>query len=495
MRRGVKTTPAFWIAVAAIAAGAAFRIHVITLPLDVLASRYLADDYFYYLGAAEHIARGAGSTVDGLTRTNGYQPLFLWCLVLVFKTGATHLGALYLGLWLQMAAAVAAAFGLFRWCDYRGKPWAGALAAGVTSLNLFFVLPTLTGFELALALACVIWALVCWQEKAPPLLTGVASGLAVLARVDAAVLVVLLSIGFAARRQWPALVRHLAAVLIVVGPWMIWSATHFGSVSPDSGVIKAHVRGLHAAAASMTTAFHAIPRLAIPGALVDALSRGPRAWILPWSTALLLAAAVWQTWRSANWMLAALAAAVAASYVTLIDPHEGGALVRYLYPVWAIVVLLASEHAVLRWPPVVVLVLGLHAWDAASYVNWERRAPVPQTFVGAAATVMPQAIARVVPARQPLAAFDSGALGYFSPSPVVNLDGLANHDIVELQRTCRTRYAECLMAYLHGRDIRVLAGGTAFGWTQLFPDWPQWERLFESAPLADGSRIVLLRIP
>src|SRR6201992_2723619 len=40
----------------------------------------LQDDCFYYLQVARNIASGHGSTFNGLTLTNGYQPLWLWIL-------------------------------------------------------------------------------------------------------------------------------------------------------------------------------------------------------------------------------------------------------------------------------------------------------------------------------------------------------------------------------------------------------------------------------
>ena len=42
------------------------------------------DDFFYYAGVANHLAHGAGSTFDGIHRTNGYHPLWLLVLNPVF---------------------------------------------------------------------------------------------------------------------------------------------------------------------------------------------------------------------------------------------------------------------------------------------------------------------------------------------------------------------------------------------------------------------------
>ena len=59
------------VALASIALGLGFRVYVISLPIETLTSRYLADDYFYYLNVAHHIAHGRGSTFDVWTAIMG----------------------------------------------------------------------------------------------------------------------------------------------------------------------------------------------------------------------------------------------------------------------------------------------------------------------------------------------------------------------------------------------------------------------------------------
>jgi hypothetical protein len=77
----------------------------------------------------------------------------------------------------------------------------------------------------------------------------------------------------------------------------------------------------------------------------------------------------------------------------------------------------------------------------------------------------------------------------------VNLDGLVNSDIRRLKLGCRDDYASCLLQYMRHVGITVFVGGTAFGWTRVFPDWETWPRVYESPPLPDASRVVVLRVP
>lgn len=482
------------IALGAIIVGLAFRAYVIALPTETLTARYLSDDYFYYLNVAYNIAHGRGSTFDGLTTTNGYQPLFLVCLVAAFLLGAGKLTAIHIGLAIHAAAVAAASVAAYRLLARGGAAWAGALTAGLLSVNLFFVLPTLTGFEMALALAAMLWALWCWQAQQPMVVVGMACGLAVLARVDTLVVPAIFALYLLYRRRTRDLALLVTGLMLVLGAWIVWSTLRFGSPAPDSGFIKAHYRGVHAAWRSLSTAFHELPRTIVPGHLVQCTAGVAQPALWATSTFILLLAGG-EARRKDNRWLAATSLGIAAAYVLMTDPDERGALARYLFPVWAAVVFLVAQHRWVRRWWVVVLVLAIHVETLVDYVRWERQAPLPRTYVGVAHTLAPAAIQTLVAADERIGSFDAGALGYFSPRPVINLDGLANHDIVELRRGCRQPYADCLRDYMRSKGIRMLAGGTGFGWTQLLPAWTQWARVYESPALADGSRLVLLRLP
>jgi hypothetical protein len=480
------------IACAAIVVGLGFKLRIIALPIETLTARYLADDYFYYLNVALNITQGLGSSFDGgLTFTNGYQPLFLWMLAGVFALGASKTAAVHIGLVIQAVAAVVAAAIAYRVVAMRNGPWVATWAAGLLSLNLFFVLPTLTGFEMALSLAAAMLALWLSQRGTPSVIVGMACGLALLARVDNLSLAAALGAVLLFQRRWRDVLLLVIGVVIVSGPWATWNLIYFGHPLPDSGVVKAHYRGLGAISHSAATAFAALPRILLPGRFVDWMAHNTPwlSWALAVVVSLIAAPAAI---RKENRALALFAASLLAAYLVLIDPNEPGALVRYLYPVWAVLALLIA-HSVR--PLVAAIILALHAADVVAYTHWERTAPVPSSYVGVASTLAPAAIASGVPPGAPIAAFDAGALGYFAPRQVVNLDGLANHDIIELRRSCGLPYPECLKRYLASKGLQILAGGTAFGWTQHFAGWQHWTRIYESPPLVDGSKLVLLRIP
>jgi hypothetical protein len=200
------------------------------------------------------------------------------------------------------------------------------------------------------------------------------------------------------------------------------------------------------------------------------------------------------------------------AYVVVADGFEPGALRRYLFPVWilslmSVALAVDRDDGPRRWPLRVgslkismagLLTLGIvsiHLVDGARLLQWDRATePVP-SYVGACRAVAP-VLDAILPANARIASFDSGSLGYFSPRPVVNLDGLVNDDIRGLRRTCSGEpYESCLLRYLREKRVTVLVGGTAFSWTEILPDWATWARLYSSASLAGDARLVVLRVP
>ena len=345
---------------------------------------------------------------------------------------------------------------------------------------------------MALALAAMLLALAAWDRGSPPLLIGLLCGFSVLARVDTLVMAAIFAAAFVAQRRFGDVARLAIGVALVAGPVALWNAIAFGHPLPDSGVIKAHYRGVESMLQAASTVGMAVPRILLPGRVVDwCLAAVPLAiWPM---TATILVICGRAAWRRENRVLGWLAVALALPYLgphrsagdrgtrPLLLPgmgHPGDASGSQLSPG-------SGRAGADRSRPRRRRLRALGSHDSTPAAS----------FVGSAQVLAPAVIERLVPAGQFIGSFDAGALGYFSPRPVINLDGLANHEIVELRRTCRLPYATCLRDYLRAKGIGVLAGGTGFGWTGHFHDWTAWERLYESPPLVDGSRLVILRIP
>jgi hypothetical protein len=464
-------------------------VHLALRPLHVLTARYVADDYFYYLNVARHLAAGAGSTFDGLTITNGYQPLFLLMLAAVFRVGAGKGTGVHAGLLILAAASAASAWLAYRLLARHGRPWGGALAAGLLSLGVFFVLPALTGFETALALATSLYALDLWDRRAAPARVGLALGLAFLARVDAVVLAGVLGVLALRTSGWKRASQMAAAFAVVVAPWVVWSTVRFGTPLPESGAVKMAVRGGRAFVEAIPTLAAAAPAAIVP---MDWFEVGTTPPLVLGLAALVLGVLAWEGARRLR--AAGLFALLLALVYVVATEARGGELVRYLAPAWMVLVLLVCAGRYAQEPLVVGCLLCVQLRAAVFFVRWDLLVAPTLTYVGVSQTAAPWAIRATTSEADRIAAFDAGSLGYFSDRPVTNLDGLMNHDIVVLRRRCGSDMSECLREYIRRERITVIAGGTGFGWTRTLPEWSSWERLHES-PLGDGSSLVLLRVP
>ncbi len=68
-----------------LAAGLLIRI-IISLSIEYSITHGISsDDSYYYFRIAQNISQGYGSTFDQINPTNGYQPLVLWFLILIYK--------------------------------------------------------------------------------------------------------------------------------------------------------------------------------------------------------------------------------------------------------------------------------------------------------------------------------------------------------------------------------------------------------------------------
>ena len=132
----------------------------------------------------------------------------------------------------------------------------------------------------------------------------------------------------------------------------------------------------------------------------------------------------------------------------------------------------------------------------ASFFHWAFRSGALDTYVGLCQREVPAILRSTLEPGDRVGSFDSGALGYFAPVPVVNLDGLVNADIVWLLLDARgVPWADLYRSYLDENGIDVLVGGTAFSWVNLFPDLRSWPRLHDPLPTDDAGEVLLLRVP
>ena len=410
---------------------------------------------------------GHGLTADGRLWTNGFQPLFAFLLVPVYwVTGGDRVASLRGVLALHWAfhvstafvlgSLVAAAMGVLDAERRRAAFW---LTAFLWLGSRFVLLGSYNGLETgcALMLYAAVWRAyqADWLDGARLWALGVVLGLLVLARIDAAVFVAVLSMSELARRDAPAGRRLLrAAVLALVPfaislPWWLYNLLGFGSLLPTSGAAQMssfQVGRVGPFASALLQA--AVPYLQVRW--ID----GP---IQSFLQAAILAVA-WTFSRAAlpglrrdlvvrgGALLVLSAALLGACYLVFFRAvHFYG---RYLAPVMLPAVAMTSV-AVLRsrrWSATLVLVvlLGVGPLALASVGGWVFQAGVARNPFYDHQLALVEAH---VPAGELVSAFQSGTLGYFRDG-VVNLDGKVN---VEAQRESER---DNLRGYLVRRAVR-----------------------------------------
>lgn len=216
---------------------------------------YLYDDGYYYLAVAANLADSAKSTFDGLTLTNGYQPLWLLLLSLVAKLVGTSPHTLLVAdcvlIYLTAWGALLLAGGLRR-AEHRNM--AMALAVGLAVMMLRWPLALLQGLETVLILPLSIPLVLLIEQAEERQLLWVSALLAtmLLVRLDylalygAAVAVLALRLCYPQPPPWPGgasgtvriigklsvFVLPTLAIYLVVNQWL------FGSAVPVSGLAK-----------------------------------------------------------------------------------------------------------------------------------------------------------------------------------------------------------------------------------------------------------------
>jgi hypothetical protein len=159
----------------------------------------------YYFKIAQNVAYGAGSTFDGLHVTNGYQPLWVLCLVPLFWISSNPGTALTLGVILQGILMAAAGCILYR----TARTVSGRLGSSLAVI-LWLALTyreALSGLEFgvhALVVLSAAYVYGRWSRVEPPrrstcLLLGVLMSLTFLARLENILLAGLVGLSLARR--------------------------------------------------------------------------------------------------------------------------------------------------------------------------------------------------------------------------------------------------------------------------------------------------------
>jgi hypothetical protein len=210
---------------------------------------FFVDDFFYYLVVAKNLAFHGASTFNGLQATNGYHPLWLLTIALLYRIFGVHLPffvALVVIIWLLVCGCYRA---LRRTQLSLSIGRDAGLACALLSITFMAILSR-TGMEVSLAL---FWLSLFWermatrplerQTPAGALVSGLLASALVLSRLDAC-LVVAAYAGLTLIR--PSGVRRTAvkqlfwfgAGLLPVAMYFAFNQIEFGTILPVSGLVK-----------------------------------------------------------------------------------------------------------------------------------------------------------------------------------------------------------------------------------------------------------------
>lgn len=485
---------------------------------NLIAFDILNDDAFYYFKIAENLVHGRGFTFDGATPTNSFHPLQLLLVVTATVLGAgSRLAPLYITGALMSVLAVLSGWLIYRFLAQRGSVRAGLAALALWAVSPYFIAYSINGLETQLALAAAVALLHVYLRDftaATPASTrqsallGALCGVALLARSDLALLVVvLLADQLWRRRRFGMLdtarraVPVLAAALALWLPWGLVSHATSGAWLPQSGAASSLIARnigwfnlddvLFTAPADnpffdvdapplawygelldkmLFLALHELPLLA-PLRAHQAFSMWPHVvdfhplrhpW--PWLALLGIALGLW-CWRPARadagrpapWgaLLAIYLAVHAGAYLALAPVHwyfgRYNATPLLLATLWMLewarcrlATAACGAHVLAAVALAAVLLTELHL---DRYFLAVRNAP-PRVagFLDGWQHALP-----MLDTSRRIGAFQAGTISYFSGLDIVNLDGKVNRDAYAALKSQR------LHEYIASADITYIA--------------------------------------
>lgn len=437
------------------------------LPQDALAARCY-DDAYYYFTIARHAAAGHGFTFDGIHPTNGFQPLWLFLLIPVYRIFGS-VSALYAVALLQSLLVCATSVLLF----FTVRKRMGTEPAIVAALALFLqpeAAHVWTGgmeSSLLLLLLAAIWTATLSMEDEEPTTAkcafiGTLCALAFLARVEA-ILVFPLVLWWHRRRflgNRKAMFVVSIPVAVTCASYFLWNVLAFGVWLPVSGMVKTAICSTHSLSERvpflldfpwpgrwLVTRMFGVPYL---------LLAPPRAYAVYAALCVAVAIVCWKFRRGCMEMvrrsgagfpmLAALAMGIAdLGFVCWMEEWQRVAI---LLSVALLCGAICSMHRKLARVALLLLLLLGVAHPIREFMRQERAESQTRYRIEAAMWLRNN----TDPGTR-VGSWNAGMLGYFSERPVVNLDGLVN-DAAYFRNVVR---GHRLKEYLDSQNIGLIA--------------------------------------
>ncbi len=481
-RIGLDSTPT--IVALCMFGGLVLRIALLARPITTLDRLFVPDDTYYTLAIARSIAHGAGPRSGAGPLTSGFQPLIAFLMVPVYWLGAGNWTALRIDMAI-LALADVVTVGALAWIAHRVAGRLAAICAAVLwALSPLAIGVAIGGLETSLAIMLEALLVIAWLRVRDRrdstrrwIVLGVLAGLAVLARVDALILIACIVL-FEGRQM---LTRHAAfaaaSCAAVLAPWWIWCIVHFGSPIPASGTaVRRHpfiapwaARILSVAVGSVVSAPFS-DTAAMKAFLVTKRPLGVALYLAAMAFLAVCATVAWRRTRNRGAESAAPAAvgvlATFAAALLLFYAWYGFSsyITRYLAPAalfvaLALAAVLTAQRDPSRSRSVVVVVVAIAlltasvAGDVAAFARSKApAATATASLTGGSSNGRAQATREalaLLPDGARVGAWQSGALAYFADRNirVLNLDGVVNPDAPDM------RNPSAMARYIKARQL------------------------------------------
>lgn len=257
-KMGEKSDERFGLALALILLlGLLLRIFLASLDIKVLLPNLLSDDVFYYLKVAGNIASGVGASFDGITKTNGFHPLYAMFLAFLYSMNGfgletpIRISLVILSVFDVLTGLVV--YKIMLLPAFGSNRKSAFIACLFWVFNPFVISGTFYGLETAIATFFVSLSIYSYlkvrgteADSKKYVSLGVFLGVAMLARMDSVFLAVAIAADLLVQKGTYKMLLTLAAVLIVSLPWFAWNYSNFGMIQQNSGAVLSYVSGFHA---------------------------------------------------------------------------------------------------------------------------------------------------------------------------------------------------------------------------------------------------------
>lgn len=463
-------SPLTWLATL-LGLSALLQLWFVFQPEPYFLTHLFPDDSYYYFKIAQQMGRGGGSTFDGVHLTNGYHPLWLWICTAAFQLFSVGVQAMRFLLVIATIMNVGMGYILYSLLRRHTGSWWALLGVVLFVINPWTYLHGLNGMETAVAngflfLTVFLIHTLITREKRPAWLyvvTSLAAAATVLGRIDYALFVLFLAVWTMWRGRVLTTVRTYLLVLIpgalVLSAWAIYSVLAFGAVIPESGFVGTLVHRelfFYKPRALWTIPVYCVWQVWL--IVRDVLRTSGASWLL-WIMLGLYSYGFQRVWR--NTKKAAqdtrgieLTAVFIATFLIYLVFHGA---VRWFGREWygslCVVVFPLSSVWALYWlrsgltsKKFVAVLCAFLAVTGFYFIrtNAFKRAHYGHQYESRQAIDW---IAANLPRDARLGSFNSGAIGYYTPNFLVNLDGVVNNSSYEAMKEHR------LKAYLYEQKI------------------------------------------